>query len=298
MTTMTTARAVLVTGTSSGLGLETALHLAEKGFQVLATMRDLARRGRLDEEARRRGVEIDVLQLDVTDKASVDGAVAGAVERCGGLYGLVNNAGVQLRGYFEDVADDEVRSVFETNVFGTMAVTRAVFPHMRRAGRGRIVIVSSIGGRIGSPASSAYCASKFALEGFGESLALEAKLVGVDVSVIAPAVVKTDIWSRNRGLARGANSSESPYRDRFSGLERLADGMVARSPTTAAEVARAVEAALTAKEPRMRRVVGRRAALMLAARKRLPCGMFDRLYLRALNHLSTPGGGRPEATGA
>jgi len=288
---MTTTRAVLVTGASGGLGLETSLHLAERGFHVLATMRDLARRAALDEGARRRGVEIEVLQLDVTDRGSIDRAVADTLERCGSLYGLVNNAGVQLRGYFEDLTDGEAREVFETNVFGTMAVTRAVLPHMRQAGRGRIVIVSSIGGRIGASASSVYCASKFALEGFGESLALEAKLVGVDVSVIAPAVVNTDIWSRNRGLARGATSSDSPYRDRFYGLERLADGMVARASTTAAEVARAVEAALTAREPRMRRVVGRRAALMLAARKRLPGGMFDRLYLRALNRGTEAAGG-------
>jgi NAD(P)-dependent dehydrogenase (short-subunit alcohol dehydrogenase family) len=295
---MTMTPAILVTGASSGLGLETALHLAASGFQVFATMRDLARRGPLDEEARRRRVEIEALQLDVTDRASIDRALVVVAERCGTLYGLVNNAGVQVRGYFEDVADDEVRDLFETNVFGTMAVTRAVLPQMREAGRGRIVIVSSIGGRIGAPGSSVYCASKFALEGFGESLALEAKLVGVSVSVIAPAVVKTDIWSRNRGVARGAYSSESPYRDRFSGLERLTDGMVARASTTATEVARAVEAALTAKEPRMRRVVGRRAALMLAARKRLPGAMFDRLYLRALNHFSSPGPGHSEATGA
>ncbi len=292
---MTTKRAVLVTGASAGLGMETALHLAGCGFRVFATMRDTARRSPLDEEARRRGVEVDVQKLDVTDRASIDCAVAAAVERCGGLYGLVNNAGVQLRGYFEDVADDEVRDVFETNVFGTMAVTRAVLPHMRKAGRGRIVIVSSIGGRIGSPASSAYCASKFALEGFGESLALEAKLVGVDVCLIAPAVVKTDIWSRNRGLARHATSPDSPYRDRFSGHERLTDRMVARASTTAIDVAKAVEAALTSNVPRMRRVVGRRASLMLALRKRLPGEMFDRLYLKALNHLSSPA--RSEARG-
>ena len=294
---MTTKRAVMVTGASTGLGLETALHLAGCGFQVFATVRELARRSELDEEARRRGVEIEVLELDVTDRASIERTVAAAVERCGNLYGLVNNAGVQLRGYFEDVGDDEVREVFETNVFGTMAVTRAVLPHMRKAGEGRIVIVSSIGGRIGAPASSAYCASKFALEGFGESLALEAKLVGVDVCLIAPALVKTEIWSRNRGLARGATSSESPYRERFFGHERLTDRMVARASTTATDVAKAVEAALTAKAPRMRRVVGRRAALMLALRKRLPGEIFDRLYLRALNHLASPRRGRPEETG-
>ena len=286
---MTTNRAVLVTGASTGLGLQTSLHLAERGFRVLASMRDLSRSSRIDEEARRRGLDIDVLQLDVTDRASIDRALLDAVARCGTLYGLVNNAGVQLRGYFEDVADEEVRGLFETNVFGTMAVTRAVLPHLRRAGRGRIVIVTSIGGRIGAPAASAYCASKFALEGFGESLALEAKLVGVDVTLIAPAIVPTDIWSRNRGLARGALSSESPYRSRFASLERYTDRLVSRAPTTAADVAKAIEEALTAEKPRMRRVVGGRAALMLALRKQLPGELFDRIYLRALDRLSRRG---------
>jgi NAD(P)-dependent dehydrogenase (short-subunit alcohol dehydrogenase family) len=291
---MTTNRAVLVTGASTGLGLATSLHLAERGFRVLASMRDLARSSRIDEEARRRGLDIEVLQLDVTDGASIDRVVSNAIERCGTLYGLVNNAGVQLRGYFEDVADDEVREIFETNVFGTMAVTRAVLPHMRRAGRGRIVIVTSIGGRIGAPAASAYCASKFALEGFGESLALEAKLVGVDVTLIAPAIVPTDIWSRNRSLARGARSSESPYRSRFASLERYTDRLVSRAPTTASDVAKAIEEALTAEKPRMRRVVGGRAALMLALRRQLPGELFDRIYLRALDRLSRRG---LEATG-
>jgi len=290
-----TSRAVLVTGASSGLGLATALHLACRGFRVLATMRDLTRRDELDREAARKGVAIEVLQLDVTDRASIESAVSIASERCGVLYGLVNNAGVQLRGYFEDVADDEVRSLFETNVFGTMAVTRAVLPQMRKAGRGRIVILTSIGGRIGAPASSAYCASKFALEGFGESLALEAKLVGVDVSLVTPAVVPTDIWGRNRGVARGATSPASPNRAAYLRHERLTDRVVAHAATTAMDVARAVEAALTEKKPRLRRVVGRRAACLLSARKLLPGELFERLYAGTLNRLARRG---PETAGA
>jgi short-subunit dehydrogenase len=165
---------------------------------------------------------------------------------------------------------------------------------MRAARHGRVVIVTSMGGRMGWAGLSAYCASKFALEGFGESLALEAKLVGVDVTLIAPAIVPTDIWSRNRSLARGARSSESPYRSRFASLERYTDRLVSRAPTTASDVAKAIEEALTAEKPRMRRVVGGRAALMLALRRQLPGELFDRIYLRALDRLSRRG---LEATG-
>jgi NAD(P)-dependent dehydrogenase (short-subunit alcohol dehydrogenase family) len=282
---MTKTRAVLVTGASSGLGLETSLHLAKDGFRVFAAMRDLGRSARLHEEAARRGVSVDTVELDVTDRSSIDGAVSEVLERCGTLHGLVNNAGVHVRGYFEEVSDAELRRVFDVNVFGTMAVTRAVLPHMRRAGRGRIVIVGSIGGRIGSPALSAYCSSKFALEGFGEALALEAKLVGVDVVLVAPAIVKTDIWARSDAVASDSSSPDSPYRNWFQNQEKLTARLVANAPTKPSDVARVILAALTAKEPRLRYVVGRRAKALLALRSLLPGEIFNRIYLRAFDHL-------------
>lgn len=278
---------VLVTGASTGLGLEIALHLAEGGRRVFASMRDLGRRALLDERAASRGVSIEVLELDVTRPDSVERAVAAVLERSGRIDALVNNAGVQLRGYFEDLTDAEIRSVFETNVFGTMAVTRAVLPHLRARGRGRIVVVGSVGGRIASPAMSAYCASKFALEGLCESLAIEGKLVGVDVVVIEPGIVKTDIWSRNRNEAAAVSAKESSYRDRFERLERFTRHIVENAPTSPREVARTVARALDAKSPRLRYVVGRRAALVLALQKLLPAEIFDRLYLRALERAAS-----------
>ena len=142
-------RSVLITGASGGLGLETAVYLAERGFRVYATMPDLSERDVVDEAASRHGVELHVLKLDVTDQTSIEDAVSTIAEESGGIYGLVNNAGVALRGYFEDLLDEEIRRAFDVTVFGTMAVTRAVLPHMRAASHGRIVIVTSIGGRIG-----------------------------------------------------------------------------------------------------------------------------------------------------
>jgi NAD(P)-dependent dehydrogenase (short-subunit alcohol dehydrogenase family) len=127
--------AVLVTGASSGIGLEIAVFLARQGYRVYATMRNLERRSELDAAAARHKVELDVLQLDITDDASIHEALRTIAGRSGALYGLVNNAGAILRGYFEDVSDQELRGVFESNVFGTLALTRAVLPMMREARR-------------------------------------------------------------------------------------------------------------------------------------------------------------------
>jgi NAD(P)-dependent dehydrogenase (short-subunit alcohol dehydrogenase family) len=288
---MSARRAVLVTGTSSGLGLETAVHLAERGFRVFATMRDLGRRARLDAEAVRRRAQVEVLQLDVTDPASVRSAVSTTVERAGAIHGLVNNAGMPLRGYFEDLAPDEIRDVFETNLFGAMAVTRAVLPHLHAAGRGRIVMIDSIGGRIGSPGLSAYCATKFALEGFSEALALEMKPFGIDVILVEPGIVKTDIWGANRRLARKALDPAGPYYRWFRRSEQLADRIVASAPNRPVDVARAVYRALTTSKPRLRYVVGRHARLLLNLRAYMPGESFERLYFGAVMKRVT--GGQP-----
>jgi NAD(P)-dependent dehydrogenase (short-subunit alcohol dehydrogenase family) len=194
------------------------------------------------------------------------------------LFGLVNNAGVVLRGYFEDLSEAEIRRVFETNVFGTMALTRAVLPHLRAAGGGRIVITTSVGGRIGAPAVSAYCASKFALEGFGEALAQEVGPLGVRVALVEPPIVRTPVWEENRGVSPAALDPASPYHRWFLEEERLADRLLRSSPTTPADVARAVVRALTDTRPRLRYLVGRRAARVLRLRRLLPGEWFERLY--------------------
>ena len=279
---------LLITGASTGLGLETAVYLAEQGYKVYATMRDLSRRSSLDEAAAKRNVSLEVLRLDVTDYESIDNAIGTVLDQSGGIYGVINNAGIGLRGFFEDVTQDEVQQIFETNVFGAMAVTRAVLPHMRQAGRGRIVMVNSVGGKLGSMSVSVYCATRFAMQGFAESLYQEVRPLGVYVSLVQPGLVNTEHWSSaNRGVAAGALNPESPYYQWFLRSESLVDRILQTSGTTPAGVAKAVHRALSAKKPRLRYLVGRRARLVVGLRRYLPESLFERFYFGAAIRMVT-----------
>jgi NAD(P)-dependent dehydrogenase (short-subunit alcohol dehydrogenase family) len=270
--------AVLVTGASTGLGREMALHLAQQGFRVYATMRDVDHSDTLTAAMRERNVELRILPLDVTDNASIQSAVDTICAESGGIYGVINNAGIGLRGYFEDLSDEEIQQVFAANVFGLMAVTRAVLPRMRAARRGRVILVSSVGGRIGSLGVSAYCATKFAVEGFGESLFQELAPLGVRVVIIEPGIIKTERWTTNRGLARGAQNPNSPYYAWFRNAEKESDQLVQSAVATAADVALVAEHALRTARPKLRYIVGRRAKLAMVLRRLLPGESFERIY--------------------
>ena len=293
------AETILVTGASTGLGKEMSLYLAERGFRVYATVRDMSFSESLLATARSRGVELKVLPLDVVDKASVADAVASIVAETGGIYGLINNAGVGLRGYFEDLDDHEIRRMFDANVFGAMAVTRTVLPHMRAAKRGRILLISSVGGRIGSLGVSTYCSTKFAIEGFGESLFLELAPLGIRVSLIEPGIIKTERWSVNRGIAERAKDPQSPYYAWFWQSEQEADKLVQASTATPADVAAVVHRALTASRPKLRYMVGRKAKLAVALRRWLPGNLFERIYfdlvMRRVTQFARPLDSRPAA---
>ena len=269
---------VIVTGSSTGLGLETALTLADRGFHVYAGVRDLASAPAVQAAGAVRGVALEVVALDLTDRASIDAAVERVVADTGGVFALVNNGGIGLRGCLEDVTADEVRRVFEVNVFGTIAMTQAVLPYMRAAGRGRIVTISSVGGRISSFGVGVYCASKFAQEGLGESLTLELAPFGIQHILIEPGIIKTERWGENRNTAAGAMDPESPYAGLFREAEVIADRLVERSRTTPQDVADAVHHALTTEKPRMRYVVGRPASVVIWLRRHLPARVFERMY--------------------
>ncbi|MFF3067851.1 SDR family NAD(P)-dependent oxidoreductase [Kitasatospora sp. NPDC057904] len=189
----TTAPIVLITGTSSGIGLAAAVSAARAGFHVVATMRDTGRAGALRAAAEEAGVagRVEVERLDVTDPASVAACLDAVVARYGRLDAVVNNAGAGRVGTIEQDGMEPVRFTMEVNYFGVVEVTRAAMPHLRASG-GRVVTVTSVGGVVGQPFNEAYCASKFAVEGFMESLAPTAASVGVHVSVVEPGAVASE----------------------------------------------------------------------------------------------------------
>jgi NAD(P)-dependent dehydrogenase (short-subunit alcohol dehydrogenase family) len=202
MTSSTAPRIVLITGTSSGIGLYTAISAASAGWTVVATMRDTDRAGALQGAAAQAGVSLDIRALDVTDSAQIDAVVAEVVADHGALDALINNAGAGRVGTIERMTVDAVRETMEVNFFGVVALTRAAMPHLR-AGSGRVLTISSVGGIVGQPFNEAYCAAKFAVEGFFESLQPVAATVGVGVSVIEPAAVGSEFVS-NAGVDRDA----------------------------------------------------------------------------------------------
>lgn len=262
-------RSVLITGTSSGIGLVTAVELARRGWTTLATMRDPGRAARLCQAAERAGASarLTIEALDVTDPASIAGAVPRLLAAAGGrLDAVVHNAGVAAAGAFEDLPESELRRVMETNFFGVLALTRALLPTFRAQGRGRVVVVSSNSAFAGEPANSIYVASKWAIEGWAESLAFEVERFGIDVVLVEPGPYKTDIWEASpRILPDG-----SPYAPWLRRLEQAIDAKVLASARDPQEVAVTIAAALAAKRPRFRYPVSPQARIGLLLRGVLP----------------------------
>jgi NAD(P)-dependent dehydrogenase (short-subunit alcohol dehydrogenase family) len=269
---------VVVTGASTGIGEATALHLAELGFRVCAGVRKQADAERL------RGQGLEPLTIDVTDEASI----AAAKEELGDtpLAGLVNNAGISVTAPIEFIPLDELRRQLDVNLVGQVAVTQAFLPALRRA-RGRVVNISSIGGRVALPLLGPYAASKFALEGISDSLRREVARFGIEVSVIEPGGIKTPIWEKGEATADGLLDDAPPealelYGGLMSSLRAQARKIATETGLPPRAVAEAVGRALTARRPRTRYVVGRDAKLRAALAKRLPDRFFDRLIARAL----------------
>lgn len=190
---MTSPKTVLITGTSSGIGLAAAIGTAQAGWTTIATMRDTSKATALLEAAAKADVvdRIQVKRLDVTDPGGITACLDEVVAEHGSLEALVNNAGAAQVGTIEQGSVDDVRAAMEVNFFGVVAVTRAALPHLR-ASKGRVITVTSVGGVVGQPFNEAYCAAKFAVEGFMQSLAPVAATVGVDVTVVEPGAVASE----------------------------------------------------------------------------------------------------------
>jgi NAD(P)-dependent dehydrogenase (short-subunit alcohol dehydrogenase family) len=265
----------LITGASSGFGLLIAVELARRGQRVFASMRDLRKADRLKAAAAAAGVSVELVTLDVTQQASIDAAVAEIEAKAGRIDILVNNAGFGLAGFAEDLTLDELRDQFETNFFGAVAVTKAVLPGMRVRRRGQIIMISSINGLLAVPCLSAYCASKFALEGFSESLRHELRPHNVYVVLVEPGTFKTEIFEQNRRVAKAAESESSPHYARARKIEAYVNNLVATITNDPREVALLVGKITATKQPRLRYLVGNDAQKEAFARRYLPFSLIE-----------------------
>jgi NAD(P)-dependent dehydrogenase (short-subunit alcohol dehydrogenase family) len=261
---------VLITGCSSGIGLETAVHLAHNGWRVFASMRDVNRRSRLEEAMREGGSgensRLEVIQLDVTDRGSISSTVGDLLVASGGaLDAVVHNAGVNSFDAFENLAEDEWHRVFDTNFFGVLALTQALLPSMRARRRGRIVLVSSLSAFAAAPAQSIYTSSKAALNLWAASLAYEVQPFGIHVSCVEPGAFRTNIW---KDLVR-VGPSDSVYEGMTTALEGVAERVRVHAQDPR-KVARTISQVLEADRPRLRYPVGVDARVMSVAHRVLP----------------------------
>jgi NAD(P)-dependent dehydrogenase (short-subunit alcohol dehydrogenase family) len=255
----------LVTGSSSGIGFETALLLARNGFNTYASMRNLEKSKNITEIANREKLPLQVIQLDVKDdksvKEAIDKIVVAENQR---IDILINNAGYGLLGALEDLSIEEIKAQFETNLFGVVRVTQEVLPFMRKQNNGIIVNISSVGGVIGIPGLSAYHSTKFALEGLSESISYELEPFGIRVVIIEPGFVRTNIMNSSI-IAKKASDRKSPY---FSSIQQLEKSFKSAMENTSAssppeEVAKVILQAVTSERPKLRYAVGNDASSII-----------------------------------
>ncbi len=257
-------KVAVVTGTSSGIGFETALALARDGYYTYAIMRDITKSDKIKELSQKENLKINVLELDVDDDNSTKIAIKHILDQKQRIDVLVNNAGWALWGCVEDVSVDEFKTQFETNFFSIIRLIQEVGPTMRNQGSGTIVNISSVVGRIGFPASPAYISSKFALEGLSESLRFELAPFGVNVVIIEPGVIKTNFM---KNMKMGKKSElDTVYKDITT---KVVSGvkMMAEMGTPPKEVANVIVRAIKDKNPLPRYIVGNDAAMFLEAKK-------------------------------
>lgn len=260
---MQVEKVALVTGSSRGIGFETSLLLSKSDFITYASMRNLGKSGTITEIANRENLPLQVVQLDVNSDISIEDAISKIIEEKGRIDVLVNNAGYGLLSPIEEVTLDQVNEQFETNFFGVVRLTKEVLPIMRQQRKGTIVNVSSGVGRVGMPLSSAYAATKFALEGLSESIRYELNEFGINIAIIEPGVIKTNFVENSR-TAHYTSNFESPYMDL---IERTMKGfgVLMDNSSPPKLVAKAILDAITSKEHEVR--VGDDARSIMEVRK-------------------------------
>jgi NAD(P)-dependent dehydrogenase (short-subunit alcohol dehydrogenase family) len=248
-------KVAVVTGSSSGIGLETALTLARNGFLTYATMRNLAKSENIKAVADKDHLPIRIVQLDVTDDTSVNNAVQSIIKETERIDILVNNAGYALSGAFEELSLQEIKNQYDTNFYGIIRTTQAVLPIMRKQRLGRIINISSGLGLFGFPCMSAYSSTKFAIEGLSESMAYELDQFGIKVILIEPGVIRTNMGN-SIVIAKKAHDLSSPYSQL---MQKMGNNFkkFTENASSADVVANVVLEAVTSEKPRLRYLAGK-----------------------------------------
>jgi NAD(P)-dependent dehydrogenase (short-subunit alcohol dehydrogenase family) len=260
---------VLITGTSSGLGLSMAVHLAKKGWLVYASMRDPDRRQELDKAVMNSGADperIYVLRLDVSDASSISSSLDEIADQSGRLDALVNNAGLNIEACLEDIDMADARKLFDTNVLGPIVLTRAALPLLRKSSDPRVIFVSSSAAVTGGPTATMYAAAKAAIEKFAESLVWEVAADAIRIIVLRPGIHRSNISHRNSGRVR---PSASRYRVLYDRIDPLHQAAIERAHDPM-DVARKAAKALDSRHPRFRYHIGWDSYLATAANPFIP----------------------------
>jgi NAD(P)-dependent dehydrogenase (short-subunit alcohol dehydrogenase family) len=262
-------RVAVVTGSSSGIGLETSLTLARNGFYTYATMRKLEQEKSrpLIEAAKKEKLPLQATELDVDNDKSVTNAINTIVDERKRIDVLINNAGYSLGGALEETSMDEIKSQFETNFFGSVRAMQAVLPVMRKQKTGKIVNITSLLGRIGYPLISSYNGSKFALEGLSESIQYELEPFGIKIILIEPGAVGSNFW-KNIKIAKSSSNINSPYTQFRSQIMKAFNEME-QNAMNISEVTKTILDAVTSDNPQLRYLVGEDATKAIEAKKNI-----------------------------
>ncbi|MGN6346147.1 MAG: SDR family oxidoreductase [Candidatus Nitrosocosmicus sp.] len=260
-------KVAIVTGSSSGIGHEISLILARNGFTTYATMRNLQKGSDLKSIVQDEKLHLHFVQLDVTDENSVKKAIQTIYDEAGRIDILINNAGYGLTGAFEDLSLNEIKTQYETNVFGLIRTTQEVLPIMRKQRSGMIVNISSGVGRFGYPTGSAYVSTKFAVEGLSECMSYEVEPFGIKVILIEPGVIQTNFFNSSV-LAKKSQDPNSPYAPLMKGIGNSIDKMM-KNGSTPQYVAEVVLDAVTNENPKLRYLAGKDIEQLLEMKRKM-----------------------------
>ncbi|PEU78474.1 short-chain dehydrogenase [Bacillus anthracis] len=278
-------KVAIITGSSSGFGLLTTLELAKKDYLVIATMRNLEKQANLLSQATQLNLlhNITVQQLDVTDQNSIHNFQL-FLKEINRVDLLINNAGYANGGFVEEIPVEEYRKQFETNLFGAISITQLVLPYMRVQKSGKIINISSISGQVGFPGLSPYVSSKYALEGWSESLRLEVKPFGINVALVEPGSYNTNIWEVGKQLATNQSDTTSPYKEY---MDKIQKHINSGSDTfgNPIDVAKKIVDIAEAKRTTLRYPIGKGVKFMILAKKILPWRLWEYLVLRSFKKM-------------